>query len=581
MSRGASRVGGHGGPRRAPEGGLRRRPPRRPPRRPGIVAPRCLPGARPSSPPAPSAFPADRVPAAAAIHSSGTSEVYPAITAGGANVAVKRTKITCPNDIARFEKEVELLHGCDHPCIIRPLGVVRAPRTCALVLPLHPRGWRFRLLHSSGRTLARAAAAAICADVAAAVAHLHERHVVHRDIKTDNVLVSDSSRCVLTDFNAAEALERIAADIVVQARPSGGFFKQFVVGTLPYMAPELLRSVRGAAFTPACDVFSLAILANEVLTATVPYADALCEQVQLQTMSVIGEREAEAAKLKVASLEDQAATLDGRQRTFNEQQQALFEGLETARKADAATEVLAGELQKTGRLGQLKQRVAQRPLPDAIVRAILVEVDTQQRLQALLTLLEQVISFVCVAVGGGSAEAPLHDYATQVLLLSDEAWRDASTPTIEQQVRLCHLQALFMALEHGAPQSVDDELHERYKEPLPPGADALLDDPRLRRAELLPALHDLIVSQLADGAWQPGLSLKEYLGYADADLADAEWYEAAFPYALELRHTCACYVHLRARSAAAPPCGAKYACDVGRECTPSRARSRALQTTHT
>ena len=132
-----------------------------------------------------------------------------------------------------------------------------------------------------------------------------------------------------------------------------------------------------------------------------------------------------------------------------------------------------------------------------------------------------------------------------MLLLSAEAWRDAATPTIEQQVRLCHLQALFMALEHGAPHSVDDELHERYKEPLPPGADALLDDPRLRRAELLPALHDLIVSQLADGAWQPGLSLKEYLGYADVDIADADWYEAAFPEALELRHTLAVFKRLQ------------------------------------
>ena len=92
----------------------------------------------------------------------------------------------------------------------------------------------------------------------------------------------------------------------MQARPSGGFYKQFIVGTLPYMAPELLRSVRGAAFTASCDVYSLGILLNEVLTlpsrnrdllarrsnrfasvrsilrqvltATVPYADALTEQ---------------------------------------------------------------------------------------------------------------------------------------------------------------------------------------------------------------------------------------------------------------------------------------------------------------
>lgn len=72
-----------------------------------------------------------------------------------------------------------------------------------------------------------------------------------------------------------------------QARPTGGFFKQFVVGTLPYMAPELLRrggtSSAAADFRP-CDVYSLAITANEILTRCIPYADALTDNVQLHTI---------------------------------------------------------------------------------------------------------------------------------------------------------------------------------------------------------------------------------------------------------------------------------------------------------
>ena len=56
------------------------------------------------------------------------------------------------------------------------------------------------------------------------------------------------------------------------------------MGTLPYMAPELLRSARGAAYTERCDVYSCGILANEVLTQTIPYSDAQTEQVKLQTI---------------------------------------------------------------------------------------------------------------------------------------------------------------------------------------------------------------------------------------------------------------------------------------------------------
>ena len=50
------------------------------------------------------------------------------------------------------------------------------------------------------------------------------------------------------------------------------------------MAPELLRSARGAAYTERCDVYSCGILVNEVLTQTVPYSDAQTEQVKLRTI---------------------------------------------------------------------------------------------------------------------------------------------------------------------------------------------------------------------------------------------------------------------------------------------------------
>ena len=93
--------------------------------------------------------------------------------------------------------------------------------------------------------------------------------------------------CVLADFNAAELETAINTGIVAPVgRPSGGFFKQFVVGTLPYMAPELLRSTGGgsAAYVRACDVYSLGILTCEVSAQAVPYADALKEKVKLQTI---------------------------------------------------------------------------------------------------------------------------------------------------------------------------------------------------------------------------------------------------------------------------------------------------------
>lgn len=219
------------------------------------------------------------------LHASGSSDVY--ITTHndtGAEVVIKRTKVTCPGDMKRFEKEVGFLEMCRHENLVCPYGLVRSPPTYALVLPVYARGSLFGLLHASGRTLTGAAKLGICHDVVGALAHLHACGVLHRDVKTDNVLVDEGGRAVLADLNAAESEALITADITTQARPTGGFFKQFVVGTLPYMAPELLRSVRGAAYTRACDVYSFGIALNEVLTQTVPYSDAMTEQVQLHTI---------------------------------------------------------------------------------------------------------------------------------------------------------------------------------------------------------------------------------------------------------------------------------------------------------
>ena len=219
------------------------------------------------------------------VHSSPSSDVY--ITtriSDGLQLVVKRTKITGPNDMKRFDKELELLQACEHASVLRPVGVLRVPPTYALVLPVYSGGSLFATLHASGRTLTLRAKLSLSCELAGAIAHLHERGVLHRDVKSDNVLLDGHGRVVLADFNAAEWESLVTSDIVMQARPTGGFFKQFVVGTLPYMAPELLRSVRGAAYSRACDVYSLAITFNEVLTQTVPYSDALMDQVALHTI---------------------------------------------------------------------------------------------------------------------------------------------------------------------------------------------------------------------------------------------------------------------------------------------------------
>jgi serine/threonine protein kinase len=155
-------------------------------------------------------------------------------------VVVKRTKITSRGEILRFEKEVALLLACSHPNVVQPLALMRAPPTYAFVMPLFAHGSLFGVLHNSGRQLSLQGALSVLADVSSAVAHLHEVGVLHRDVKSDNVLLDGSWRAVLVDFNASERTADVLADIVAPSRPSGGFFKQFVVGTPSFSATRPL-----------------------------------------------------------------------------------------------------------------------------------------------------------------------------------------------------------------------------------------------------------------------------------------------------------------------------------------------------
>ena len=124
----------------------------------------------------------------------------------------------------------------------------------------------------------------------------------------------------------------------------------------------------------------------------------------------------------------------------------------------------------------------------------------------------QAVAFLGALGTEAAAQQPLREYAAAVLLLSPEAWEQAATPSVEQHVRLCHLQSLVVALEEGGADSLLDNVHPKYREPLPAGLEErLASDVRLRRSVLLPVLHEFISSQLVESSWPADANLKQYL----------------------------------------------------------------------
>jgi len=103
--------------------------------------------------------------------------------------------------------------------------------------------------------------------IADALAHAHERGVIHRDLKSTNAMVTKDGRVKLLDFGLAARLR----DSALQEAASSNLpitESRVIVGTLPYLAPELLR---GDAADARTDAWALGILLYEMATGTFPF----------------------------------------------------------------------------------------------------------------------------------------------------------------------------------------------------------------------------------------------------------------------------------------------------------------------
>jgi serine/threonine protein kinase len=107
-------------------------------------------------------------------------------------------------------------------------------------------------------------AARIFADVAAGLAHLHARGLVHRDVKPANVMVRPDGRAVLLDLGLAYAPGEVLPE---DPAVVGG--RGYVVGTMDYLAPEQARDA--VAVGPAADLYGLGCALYLALSGSLPY----------------------------------------------------------------------------------------------------------------------------------------------------------------------------------------------------------------------------------------------------------------------------------------------------------------------
>jgi serine/threonine-protein kinase len=162
----------------------------------------------------------------------------------------------------RFRREAHAVAALKHPGIVEIYDFVEATETepSYIVAELIEGPTLRQLMEASGGRLLPEVAALIALPLTEALAVAHERGVIHRDVKPDNVMIETSgkaSRVVLTDFGIAHitGMETMTA--------TGA-----MVGSPAYMSPE---QSRGHEVGPATDLWSLGTMLYEMVTGTVPF----------------------------------------------------------------------------------------------------------------------------------------------------------------------------------------------------------------------------------------------------------------------------------------------------------------------
>jgi len=177
-------------------------------------------------------------------------------------VAIKcfnRRKMTDSEDADGMRRELDALRSLSHKHVMRLHERIDAPSSTYAIMEYLSGGSLKLVLAQRSTPLPEAAAAAIVAQLASALAHCHERGVIHRDVKAANVLFADSSRRAvkLVDFGFAMPLSGRSTQLMPKC------------GTPSHMAPEvhLHRSYDGRR----ADVFALGVLCFQMLTLLLPF----------------------------------------------------------------------------------------------------------------------------------------------------------------------------------------------------------------------------------------------------------------------------------------------------------------------
>eukprot|EP01088_Endostelium_zonatum_P015504 TRINITY_DN3836_c0_g1_i1.p1 TRINITY_DN3836_c0_g1~~TRINITY_DN3836_c0_g1_i1.p1 ORF type:complete len:678 (-),score=150.23 TRINITY_DN3836_c0_g1_i1:6-2039(-) len=190
----------------------------------------------------------------------------------GTNVAVKKLPAQILNThsslsdeekeewFADFQREATIMRSLRHPNILQLLATYLDPPDLCIIMEYMERGSLYNVIHDKTFSLSWKIMRSILMDAARGMAYLHnsEPPVIHRDLKSHNLLVDKNWKCKVCDFGLAKM--KVATGANSNTMTS--------CGTPAWTAPEVLRNEK---YTEKCDVYSFGILVWECVTGRKPH----------------------------------------------------------------------------------------------------------------------------------------------------------------------------------------------------------------------------------------------------------------------------------------------------------------------
>ncbi|RDY00690.1 Serine/threonine-protein kinase HT1 [Mucuna pruriens] len=187
----------------------------------------------------------------------------------------QRTEAEVASLRAAFTQEVAVWHKLDHPNVTKFIGATMGSSElqiqtdnglfgmssnvcCVVVEYLAGGNLKQYLIKNRRRKLAFKVVIQLALDLARGLSYLHSQKIVHRDVKTENMLLDKTRTVKIADFGVARVEASNPNDMTGET------------GTLGYMAPEVLN---GNPYNRKCDVYSFGICLWEIYCCDMPYPD--------------------------------------------------------------------------------------------------------------------------------------------------------------------------------------------------------------------------------------------------------------------------------------------------------------------